>query len=109
MKSTKAVAVVGAGIALIFFLWVALLPSMMFGGYAGTLLAGGIFGTPVPPTLLARGLVVFGMVLGVISVASAYAIAGALLSSVAWEIVLRVTPEVPEPRTEASPKPDSRS
>ena len=41
---------------------------MRYGGYAGVLLAGGIFGTPLQPTFLVRALIVFGIVLGVAGV-----------------------------------------
>jgi hypothetical protein len=68
---------VGAGIGLALFLAIALLPSMLYGGYAGLLLAGGIFGTPVQATLLPRALIVFGMVLGVVAVGSLFAVVGA--------------------------------
>jgi hypothetical protein len=68
---------IGAGVGLALFLALALLPSLLYGGYAGVLLAGGIFGTPVKATLAVRGLIVFGMVLGVTSVASLFAIGGA--------------------------------
>jgi hypothetical protein len=73
----KTPSLVGAGIGLALFLAVALLPAMLYGGYAGVLLAGGIFGTPVEPTLLARALIVFGMVLGVVAVGSLFAVVGA--------------------------------
>jgi hypothetical protein len=69
---------VGAGIGLALFLAVALLPAMLYGGYAGLLLAGGIFGTPVEPTLLPRALIVFGMGLGVVGVGSLFAVLGAV-------------------------------
>lgn len=68
---------VGAGIGLALFLAIALLPAMLYGGYAGLLLAGGIFGTPVEPTLLPRALIVFGMVLGVVAIGSLFAVVGA--------------------------------
>lgn len=68
---------VGAGIGLALFLAVALLPAMLYGGYAGLLLAGGILGTPVHATLLSRALIVFGMVLGVVAVGSLFAVLGA--------------------------------
>jgi hypothetical protein len=74
----KTPTLVGAGIGLALFLAVALLPAMLYGGYAGVLLAGGLFGTPVEPTLLARALIVFGMVLGVLAVGSLFAVAGAV-------------------------------
>jgi hypothetical protein len=69
---------IGAGIALAVFLAVGLLPSMLYGGYAGVLLAGGIFGTPVQATILARALIVFGMVMGVVGVGSLFAVMGAV-------------------------------
>lgn len=69
---------VGAGVGLAVFLAIALLPSMLYGGYAGLLLAGGIFGTPVEATLLPRALIVFGMVLGVVAVGSLFAVLGAV-------------------------------
>jgi hypothetical protein len=68
---------VGSGIGLALFLAVGLLPAMLYGGYAGLLLAGGIFGTPVEPTLLPRALIVFGMVMGVVAVGSLFAVLGA--------------------------------
>ncbi len=77
MPQHKTATLVGAGIGLALFLAVALLPSLLYGGYAGVLLAGGIFGTPVKATLAVRALIVFGMVLGVTSVASLFAVAGA--------------------------------
>ena len=58
---SKTPSLIGAGIGLALFLAVALLPAMLYGGYAGVLLAGGIFGTPLEPTFLVRALIVFGM------------------------------------------------
>ena len=68
---------VGAGIGLALFLAVALLPAMLYGGYAGLLLAGGIFGTPVQADPPPRALIVFGMGLGVVAVGSLFAVVGA--------------------------------
>ena len=78
MKQSKLPSLIGAGIGLALFLALALLPSILYGGYAGLLLAGGIVGTPVQPTFLVRGLIVFGMVLGVTGVASLFAVLGAM-------------------------------
>ncbi len=75
--NTKIPTLVGAGIGLAAFLAIALLPALLYGGYAGVLLAGGIFGTPVQPSFLVRALVVFGMVLGVAGVGSLFAVGGA--------------------------------
>jgi hypothetical protein len=77
MNQSKIPSLVGAGIGLALFLAVALLPAMLYGGYAGVLLAGGIFGTPLQATFLVRALIVFGIVLGVVAVGSLFAVAGA--------------------------------
>jgi hypothetical protein len=69
---------VGAGLGLALFLAVALLPAILYGGYAGLMLAGGIVGTPVQPTFLVKALIVFGMVLGVTGIASLFAVLGAV-------------------------------
>ena len=77
----KTVALVGAGVGVALFLAVALLPALMYGGYAGLLLATGIFGTPVAGGIFARGLVLFGMLLGVFGTASVFVVAGAAAAS----------------------------
>jgi hypothetical protein len=74
----KIPSLVGAGIGLALFLAVALLPAILYGGYAGLLLAGGIVGTPVQPTFLVKALIIFGMVLGVTGIASLFAVLGAV-------------------------------
>jgi hypothetical protein len=86
-NTNKTPALVGAGIGLAAFLAVALLPAMLYGGYAGVLLAGGIFGTPVTANLAARALIVFGMVLGVTAVGSLFAVAGAAAGAAVGAIV----------------------
>lgn len=68
---------VGAGIGLVLFLAVGLLPTILYGGYAGVILAGGLFGTPVAATFVVRALIILGMVLGVTAVAALFAVAGA--------------------------------
>jgi hypothetical protein len=70
-------ALVGAGIGLVAFLAVGLLPTILYGGYAGVLLAGAVSGTPVGAPFAVRALIVAGMVLGVTSVAALFAMAGA--------------------------------
>jgi hypothetical protein len=69
---------IGAAIGLATFLALGLLPALLYGGYAGVLLAGGIFGTPLKATLLVRALIVFGMVLGVAGVGGLFAVGGAV-------------------------------
>ncbi len=77
----KTPTLVGAAVGLAAFLAIALLPALLYGGYAGVLLAGGIFGTPVEPTFLVRALIVFGMVMGVTAVGSLFAVAGAAMGA----------------------------
>ena len=78
MNQSKLPSLIGAGIGLALFLAIALLPAILYGGYAGLLLAGGIAGTPVQPTFLVKALIVFGMVLGVTGIASLFAVLGAV-------------------------------
>jgi hypothetical protein len=75
--TAKTSTLIGSAVGLATFLAVALLPAMLYGGYAGVLLAGGIFGTPVTANVFARALIVFGMVLGVVGVGGLFAVAGA--------------------------------
>ena len=91
-NTNKTPALVGAGIGLAAFLAVALLPAMLYGGYAGVLLAGGIFGTPVSASIAVRALIVFGMVLGVTAVGSLFAVAGAALGAAVGAVVRATTP-----------------
>lgn len=77
MAKNKLPALVGAGVGLAVFLAVALLPSVLYGGYAGVLLASGIFGSPVTATIGPRLLIVFGMLLGITAIGSLFAVAGA--------------------------------
>ncbi len=72
---------VGSAVGLALFLAVALLPALLYGGYAGVLLAGGIFGTPIHATLLVRALIVFGMILGVTGIGALFAVGGAALGA----------------------------
>jgi len=91
-NKNKTPALVGAGIGLAIFLAVALLPAMLYGGYAGVLLAGGIFGTPVTASFGVRALIVFGMVLGVSAVGSLFAVAGAAAGAAIGAMVRATTP-----------------
>ena len=91
-NTNKTPALVGAGIGLAVFLAVALLPAMLYGGYAGVLLAGGIFGAPVTATFLVRALIVFGMALGVVAVGSLFAVAGAAAGTAVGAVIRATTP-----------------
>ncbi len=93
MTNTKKLpALVGAGVGLALFLAIALLPALLYGGYAGVLLAGGIFGTPVTASFGVRALIVFGMVLGVTAIGSLFAVAGAAIGAAVGAVVGATTP-----------------
>ena len=81
MKRNKMVAVAGAAVGFALFLAVGLLPAVLYGGYAGLLLASGIFGAPLPGHIFARGLVAFGSLLGVLATSAVFAVAGAAAAS----------------------------
>lgn len=100
----KTATLIGAGVGLALFLAFALLPALLYGGYAGVLLASGIFGAPVQATLLVRGLIVFGMVLGVTAVASLFVVGGAAAGAAAWLLAARTSgPAEPAVRAEREP------
>ena len=92
LPQNKTFGLIGAGVGLVAFLAFALLPAILYGGYAGLLLAGGIVGTPVQPTMLVRGLIVFGMVLGVTGVGSLFAVLGAVVGSAIGALTSSVSP-----------------
>jgi hypothetical protein len=81
MRGNKTVAVAGAAVGIALFLSTALLPAVLYGGYAGLLLATGIFGAPVPQHLFARGLIAFGSLLGVFATGAVFAVLGAASAS----------------------------
>lgn len=76
-NTSRTFTLVGAGIGLALFLALGLLPSVLYGGYAGVLLAGGLFGTPVESTILVRVFIIAGMVVGVAACAALFGVAGA--------------------------------
>jgi hypothetical protein len=91
----KTPTLVGAAIGLALFLALGLLPALLYGGYAGVMLAGAIFGTPIAATFLIRALIVFGMVLGVTGVASLFVIGGAAAGAA---VGVLASPARPQPK-----------
>jgi hypothetical protein len=83
---------IGAGVGLVLFVALALLPAMLYGGYAGVLLASGIFGTPLEPTLLVRMFIIGGMILGTVAMASLFAVGGAAIGGAIGALTI-----VPDP------------
>jgi hypothetical protein len=99
--NTKNVTIIGAASGLALFLAVALLPALLYGGYAGVLLAGGIFGTPVQATFATRALIVFGMVMGTCGIGALFTVSGAVVGAAVGALVTR-QPASPELAKEVS-------
>jgi hypothetical protein len=80
-RSNRTPTLVGAGIGLVAFLAVGLLPTLVYGGYAGVILAAGLSGAPVGPALGVKLLIGLGMVLGVLAVAALFTVGGAVVGA----------------------------
>ena len=89
---TRKTTLIGAAVGLAIFLPFALLPSMLYGGYAGVLLAGLVQGTPIAAGLVSRALIVVGMVVGVTTVAAVFALGGAAAGAAVGTLVRTTTP-----------------
>ena len=105
MRRNKMVAVAGAAVGIALFFAVGLLPAALYGGYAGLLLATGIFGAPLPGHIFARGLVAFGSLLGVLGTAAVFAVIGAAAASALGHIVANIAPAAGEKLAQAGRKP----
>lgn len=88
---------IGAAIGLALFLAIALLPALLYGGYAGVLLAGGIFGEPIHPTLVVRMLIIGGMILGTVAVGSLFAVGGAVAGAAVSVLLPNKAPDALAP------------
>lgn len=96
----KTSTLIGTGLGLAVFLAVGLLPSMLYGGYAGVMLAGGILGSPLRPTFVAKSLIVFGMLLGTVGVGALFSLAGAVCGAAAHALAQPVRDLLPQERSE---------
>lgn len=78
----KTTTIVGAAVGLALFLALGLLPALVYGGYAGVMLASGFHGAPVEASFAARALIVAGMVVGVTFVGALFTVAGGAAGAV---------------------------
>lgn len=78
---TRKMTLIGSALGLAVFLGVALLPAMLYGGYAGLLLASGIIGSPVHATPLVRAFIIGGMVFGTVGIGSLFTVGGAAIGA----------------------------
>ncbi len=89
--TSRTFAFVGGLAGLVTFLFVGLLPSIVYGGFAGVTLASSILGGPIDSSLFARGLVVFGMVVGLLGAAGVFVVVGAAVGAGAYGLVRTVS------------------
>ena len=71
----------GGVFGLIVFLVVGLLPSLLYGGYAGVILGSAIFGSPIHESVFAQATVVLGVLSGVLSIGAIFVLAGAIMAT----------------------------
>ncbi len=86
-SGSRTFAFAGGIAGLVTFLLVGLLPSIVYGGFAGVTMASSILGGPADGSLLGRGLVVFGMVVGLLGAGSVFIVIGAALGAGAYGLV----------------------
>jgi len=74
----KLASIIGSFIAFIAFCAYALIPSILYGGYCGLVLANSMMDTHMP-TLAVKIIVVGGMALGLVSILSLFLVVGAFV------------------------------
>ena len=82
---------IGSAIGIAAFIAVGLTASIAWGGYAGRLLAEGIFGHG-GESIIAQALVVFGSIMAVVGIGGLFAVTGAALGA-AVSALVRAAPE----------------
>jgi hypothetical protein len=78
---------IGGIIGLVTFLVIGLLPSLLYGGYAGVILGSAIFGAPIHENILAQATVVLGVISGVLAIGGVFVLGGAILATGAYGLV----------------------
>lgn len=81
-RKTKTIPVTlyGAMVGLLAFLVAGLLPSLVYGGYAGVVLGGALFGTPVRDSVFAQATVVIGVISSVLVTGGVFVLGGAIIA-----------------------------
>lgn len=87
----------GGLVGLVTYLVVGLLPSVVYGGFVGVTLASGIFGAPVDAHVIARLIVLFGMVIGLLATAALFVVVGAALGAGVYAVVRAILPKAATP------------
>ena len=90
-KSTRrSGAFAGGSVGLVLFIIFGLLPSLLYGGYAGVALAGGIFGMPIHVNVLAQAVAIFTTLVSVLGTAAVFVLLGATVGMTLASAVLVV-------------------
>ncbi len=94
---------IGGVMGLALFIGVGLLPSLLYGGYAGLILGSAIFGTPIHESVFGQATVVLGVISGVLAIGGIFVLGGAILATGAYGLVsvLSAEREVPAAREES--------
>ena len=94
---------IGGVMGLALFIGVGLLPSLLYGGYAGLILGSAIFGTPIHESVFGQATVVLGVISGVLAIGGIFVLGGAILATGAYGLVsvLSAEREAPAVREEA--------
>lgn len=79
--SRKTFAFAGGSIGLCIFLVAALLPSIVYGGFAGVTVSSILLGEPLDGQLLSKVLIGIGSIAGILCTAGLFVIGGAALGS----------------------------
>ena len=74
----KTFSFVGGIFGLVLFLFIGLLPSIVYGGFAGVTLGTAILGAPLNGELLSRALIVFGMAVGLLGTSGVFIVFGSI-------------------------------
>lgn len=103
LSGANSITFLGGVMGLAIFIGVGLLPSLLYGGYAGLILGSAIFGTPIHESVFGQATVVLGVISGVLAIGGIFVLGGAILASGAYGLfsVLNAEREVPEVREEA--------
>lgn len=72
---------IGGIVGLAIYLLFGLLPSLLYGGYAGVVLANGIFGGPIHENALAQAMVALGVVSGALATGGVFVLGGAIVAT----------------------------
>jgi len=89
LTGAKAFSFFGGVFGLILFLVIGLLPSIVYGGFSGVILANGIFGPTTDPTIWIKMMVVFGVAVGVMSTAGIFTVIGSISGALTYSLAER--------------------